>query len=86
MAIKIRHFGIVVGDIEKSLHFYKDLLGFKIQRDMLEEGEFIAEVRRIVASNLRVKTLPTTYNLNGMPAACVQEIVDWLSMQASEGL
>lgn len=37
----IRHFGVVVTDIEKSLHFYRDLLGLKIQRYMLEEGEFI---------------------------------------------
>lgn len=37
----IRHFGIVVQDMEKSLHFYRDLLGLEIRRNMLEEGEFI---------------------------------------------
>lgn len=37
----IRHFGIVVEDIEKSLHFYRDLLGLEIKRDIQEEGEFI---------------------------------------------
>ena len=35
----IRHFGIVVSDIEKSIHFYKDFLGLKIQKDMLEQGD-----------------------------------------------
>jgi len=37
----IRHFGIVVTDIEKSLEFYRDTLGFKIKIDALEEGKFI---------------------------------------------
>lgn len=37
----VRHFGIVVQDMEKSLHFYRDLLGLRIKRDMQEEGEFI---------------------------------------------
>lgn len=37
----IRHFGIVVEDLEKSLHFYQDLLGLKTKRDMQEEGIFI---------------------------------------------
>jgi len=26
----IRHFGIVVSDMEKSLHFYRDMLGLRI--------------------------------------------------------
>ncbi len=37
----IRHCGIVVSDMEKSLHFYRDILGLKIKVDALEEGEFI---------------------------------------------
>ncbi len=37
----IRHFGIVVSNLEKSLYFYRDLLGLQIKRDMLEEGKFI---------------------------------------------
>ncbi len=40
----IRHFGIVVSDIDKSLRFYRDLLGLKIQRDMQEEGGFISSI------------------------------------------
>ncbi|HEX9722253.1 MAG TPA: VOC family protein [Candidatus Paceibacterota bacterium] len=37
----VRHFGIVTNDMEKALHFYRDLLGLQIKRDMQEEGEFI---------------------------------------------
>ena len=36
--ISIRHIGIVVEDIEKSLSFYRDLLGFEVAKDMFEEG------------------------------------------------
>lgn len=40
----VRHFGIVVNNMEKSLHFYRDLLGLKVKTDALEEGEFIDTV------------------------------------------
>jgi catechol 2,3-dioxygenase-like lactoylglutathione lyase family enzyme len=40
----IRHTGIVVNDLEKSLYFYKDLLGFKIIKQMDEMGEYINAV------------------------------------------
>jgi len=50
----IRHFGIVVSDIEKSLHFYKDILGLKIKKDMIEEGKFIDTILGI--KNVKVRT------------------------------
>ena len=40
----VRHFGIVTNDIEKSLLFYRDLLGLKIRRDVLEGGEFVSTI------------------------------------------
>ena len=36
--INIRHTGIVIKDINKSLFFYRNLLGFKVQKRMIEEG------------------------------------------------
>lgn len=51
----IRHFGIVVNDLEKSLHFYRDLLGLKIQREMMEEGEFIDNISAL--QKVKVKTI-----------------------------
>lgn len=38
---EVRHIGIVVSDMEKSIKFYHDLLGLKIVRDMNEKGEYI---------------------------------------------
>ena len=35
----IRHTGIVVNNLKKSLYFYHDLLGFKVKKRMLEKGK-----------------------------------------------
>ncbi len=37
----IRHIGIVVDNLEASLHFYQDLLGFEMTKRMEESGEYI---------------------------------------------
>ena len=37
----VRHMGIVVSDMEKSLKFYRDLLGLKVKSLVDEEGEFL---------------------------------------------
>jgi len=36
-----RHTGIVVKDMERSLEFYRDLLGFSIIKDQIEAGKYI---------------------------------------------
>ncbi len=51
----VRHFGVVVTDLEKSLHFYRDLLGLTIKRDMLEHGEFIDAISGM--RNIKVRTV-----------------------------
>ena len=44
MTSSIRHVGIVVSDIEKSLFFYKNLLGFSIVKTAQETGPFIDRI------------------------------------------
>ena len=39
--MKLRHVGITVVDAKESLEFYHGLLGFKIQKDMEESGDYI---------------------------------------------
>ena len=39
--LNIRHTGIVVSNLKKSKDFYCNLLGFKIQKEMDESGDFI---------------------------------------------
>ena len=55
MVKRIRHPGIVVGDLEKSLHFWSDLLGFKVVREMDEHGPHMD--RMLGIENVRVKTV-----------------------------
>ena len=52
--IEVRHIGIVVTNIEKSLKFYRDLLGLKIERSMNESGEYIDNM--LGFENVHVKT------------------------------
>jgi catechol 2,3-dioxygenase-like lactoylglutathione lyase family enzyme len=51
----IRHTGIVINNLEKSLRFYRDILGLKVQRDMLEQGEFIDNISDL--KNVEVRTI-----------------------------
>ena len=37
----VRHVGIIVSDMEKSLKFYRDLPGLKVKSLVDEEGEFL---------------------------------------------
>lgn len=58
MIKNIRHTGIVVSDLEKSLNFYKDLLGFKITKQMDEAGKYIDAV--LAMSHVKVTTIKMT--------------------------
>lgn len=51
----IRHTGIVVIDLEMSLHFYRDLLGFRIVKQMEETGDYIDKI--LALSNIKVTTV-----------------------------
>ena len=52
---EVRHFGIVVSDVEKSLDFYGNNLGLEIKVDNLEEGNFIDTILGI--KNVKVRTI-----------------------------
>ena len=40
----VRHTGLVVRDLEQSLHFYQDILGLTVWKRTLETGAFIEKV------------------------------------------
>jgi catechol 2,3-dioxygenase-like lactoylglutathione lyase family enzyme len=48
-----RHVGIVVNDLEKSIHFWQELIGFKIVSDNIEPSPYIEELLSLNATNLR---------------------------------
>lgn len=41
MITQIRHTGLVVANLEKALHFWRDILGFRVMRQMEESGPHI---------------------------------------------
>ena len=58
MVIKnIRHTGIVVTDMERSLEFYRDLMGLKTVIDFTEKGEFIDTISKGNGIDLRMAKL-----------------------------
>ena len=60
MIKEIRHTGIVVDELSKSLWFYKDKMGFKIFKQMDESGQFIDQILGI--TDIMVTTVKMTLN------------------------
>ena len=58
-----RHFGIAVKDMERSLKFYRDLLGLEIMREMDEAGGYIDNM--LALKDVNVKTVKLSAN-NGV--------------------
>ena len=55
MVLNIRHVGIVVSNLENSIAFYKDLLGFEIVSRKDEPSLFIDKILRL--SNTKLTTI-----------------------------
>jgi catechol 2,3-dioxygenase-like lactoylglutathione lyase family enzyme len=55
----VRHLGIVVRDAERSLGFYRDQLGLRVEVDQLERGEFIETLLGLPAVRVRTVKLST---------------------------
>ena len=62
--IKVRHVGIVVRDIERSIDFYTKVLGFDIKKDQVEEGEYIDTFLGV--ENVKVRTVKMALQDNSM--------------------
>ena len=62
MTNTIRHIGIVVEDQEKSLVFWRDLLGFTVYADNLEKGSFIDCILDRASTTVRTIKLRDTKN------------------------
>ena len=60
----IRHIGVVVSDMEKSLRFYRDLLGLKVEKIMDESGGYIDNMLGL--QNVRATTVTLSAD-NGAP-------------------
>jgi catechol 2,3-dioxygenase-like lactoylglutathione lyase family enzyme len=64
MTLGVRHTGIVVQDIEKSILFWTDVLTFRIVSDNLETGNFIEHL--LGMPNIKVRTVKMVAADNSM--------------------
>ena len=53
MSVKVRHVGITVTDVERSLEFYRDILGFTVIVDAEESGKHIDNFSGLDGINVR---------------------------------
>ena len=60
----VRHFGIVVSDIDKALWFYKDLIGLEVSKDLQESGPYIDNFSAL--KDVNVRTVKMTSPNGGM--------------------
>jgi len=73
----IRHTGIVVGDLEASLYFYRDLLGFQVAKQMEEAGDYIDNILSL--RNVKVTTVKMT-----LPSGQMVELLKYHSHPAEQ--
>jgi catechol 2,3-dioxygenase-like lactoylglutathione lyase family enzyme len=64
MITQIRHTGLVVADLEVALHFWRDLLGFTVARQMEESGPHIDAMMGL--KDVRLTTSKLTAPEGGM--------------------
>lgn len=53
----IRHTGIVVSDMSRSLPFYRDLLGMEVWLDIVDDSPFLATLTEVPGARLRAVKL-----------------------------
>ena len=84
----IRHVGIVVQDIQKSINFWRDHFDFSIYLDQIEEGEFIEHLLNI--PNVKVRTVKMKGQDNSLIELLYffekQDIDQWRGNLTSTGL
>ena len=53
----IRHTGIVVSDMERSLRFYRDRLGMEVWADFRDDSDYVQAVTDVPGANVRMVKL-----------------------------
>ena len=81
--ITIDHIAVMVSDLEKSLHFYRDLLGFDVLSPEEHIGGPIDEMTGISGVHMREYRLRPTGGVNGYtrdegPAQLTFDLIQWI--------
>ena len=69
----VRHVGIVVSDMERSLQFYRDLLGLEVARDLDESGAYLDAMLALESAHVR------TVKLRVPPGETLVELLEFAS-------
>lgn len=59
LVIGYRHAGIIVKDMEKSLRFYRDILGLEVLQDFSDKSEYMNTVTGITGADVRFVKMKT---------------------------
>lgn len=68
----VAHTGITVRDMEKALHFYRDLLGLKVLGDITITGAEVDTITRVQGAELRAMYLRSEEDPKGPPIELLQ--------------
>jgi glyoxylase I family protein len=68
-----RHVGITVSDLDRSMYFYQELLGFEVKKVMLENGECIDNFSALEDINV------TTVKMIGKNNSGMIELLHYIS-------
>ncbi|MEI8012401.1 MAG: VOC family protein [Candidatus Omnitrophota bacterium] len=78
MVNEIRHVGLVVRDVDRVLAFYRDSLGFVVQKDQLEKGPFVEKILGLPGLEVR------TIKMKALSGALLELL--WFQAYASPGI
>ena len=77
----LAHVGITVRDMDKSVTFYRDTLGFRVLGDIMIEGEKADRLTRLTGARLRAVYVKSESDLKGPPL----ELLHFLEPAAERG-
>ena len=54
MILETRHIGINVQDMDRALHFWRDVMGLEVELEVWNEGEFIDRLQNLEGVNVHI--------------------------------
>ncbi len=57
MILETRHVGINVADMDRSLHFWRDVMGLRVEVDAWEEGDYIDTLQNLTGVKVHMVKL-----------------------------
>ena len=88
--ITLDHVAVMVSDLEKSLHFYRDLLGFEVLSPEEHKGGPIDEMVRISGVHMREYRLVPPGGVNGYKrneesrGQITLDLIQWITPESPE--